>query len=211
MRIAPVVMTPDTELVDQPGRAAGALSGEIGELTLEGEDISELTAEVKRLERRIGDLSVAREQAAGTVAPVGGVEQLVDALGSRPTLDLDHVSDRTCGELVGLTGSEQVHLGGSARLRFLAHHLLSGLRRDFMLRGRSPNHPSHVKEMVLELAKHLLAPLAGKGPDVVIAPPPNLVSLPWNAIGRCRRAESVAGSGPVCGTMDAGRSPGSAI
>ncbi len=154
---------------------------------------------------------MAREQAAGTVAPVGGVEQLVDALGSRQMLYLYHVSDRTCGELVGPTGSEQVDLGGSARLRFLAHHLLSGLRRDFMLRGRSLNHPSHVKEMVLELAKHLLAPLAGKGPDAGDSPTSRLGQLALERDGCCCRPKSLGGSGPVCGTMDAGRSPGSAI
>ena len=181
LRIAPVVMAGDSELAADLAELRGIVR-EMDDMTLAGEDTSELAAEAKRLERRIGDLSVAREQAAGTVAPVGGVEQLFDALGSRQMLYLYHVSDRTCGEVVGLNTVTQVDLGDSARLRYLAHHLLSGLRRDFMLRGRRPNHRSHVNEMVLELAKHLLAPLAGKGPDIVIAPPPDLVSLPWNAM-----------------------------
>ena len=181
LRIAPVVMTPDTELATDLAELRG-LVREIDELTLGGEDTSELAGEARRMERRIADLSVAREQAADTVAPTGNVEQLVDSLGSRQMLYLYHVSNRTCAEVVGANGLVQVDLAEADRLRFLAHHLLSGLRREFMMRSRNLNHPSHVHEMVLELAGHLLAPLRGKGPDAVIVPPPDLVSLPWNAM-----------------------------
>ena len=181
LRIAPVVMSQDTELAADLAELRGIVR-EINTMTLEGDDTSELSAEARRLERRIGDLSVAREQQSNAVSRYDGVEQVIDALGSRSMLYIYDVADRTFGELVSPKGTERFELGDMARMRFLAHHLLSGFRRDFMMRSRNLNHPSHVNEMVLDLAGKLLAPLAGKRPDAVIVPPPDLVSLPWNAM-----------------------------
>jgi tetratricopeptide (TPR) repeat protein len=181
LRIAPVVMTRDTEMADHLANLRGVVR-ELEELTLAGEDTTELASEAQRIERRIGDLSVAREQEAGAVSPTPAFEQVTDALGPRRMLYIYDVADRTYAEIAGPNGVERVKLGDAGRMRFLAHHLLSGFRREFMLRGRNLNHPSHVDEMVIELARYLLSPLVETGPDAVIVPPPDLVSLPWNAM-----------------------------
>ena len=80
LRIAPVVMSRDTELAADLAELRGMVR-ELEELTLEGEDTAELAAEAHRLERRIGDLSVAREQQSGAVSRSQGVEQVIEALG----------------------------------------------------------------------------------------------------------------------------------
>ncbi len=181
LRIAPVVMSPDTELAADLAELRGIVR-EMDTMSLEGEDTSELAAEANRLERRIGDLSVAREQQSDAVSRSVGVDQVIEALGSRSMLYIYNVADHTFGELVGPTGTERVEFGDVARIRFVAHHLLSGFRRNFMMRSRNLNHPSHVPDMITEMAGSLMAPLRGRGPGAVIVPSPDLISLPWNAM-----------------------------
>jgi tetratricopeptide (TPR) repeat protein len=180
LRIAPVVMARDTELAMDLAELRGIVR-ELEAMTLVGEDTSDLTTEVRRLERRIGDLSVAREQNAGAVSPYQQVEQVTDVLGPRRMLYLYDVADRTFGEVVGMDGTRRVELGDGRHIRYLASHLISALRRTFVM---GTQRRGQIKTMVAELSGMLLSPLDGVGTDVVVVPPPELLGLPWTAMGR---------------------------
>jgi tetratricopeptide (TPR) repeat protein len=179
LRLAPVVMSPDTELAEALA-ALRPLMRDLVSPEMAGEDTSELAAEAGRLEIRVHDLAMARDQGANAGTETLDVAALITRLGPRQMLYVYDTGGRAYGELLGPDGIERIELGESERLRFLAGHLLSALRRGFM-RGRTSN---VVHEMIAELAGMLLTPLEGIGSDVVVVPPPDLAGLPWMAMGQ---------------------------
>lgn len=179
LRVAPVVMSPDTDLAE----TLAELRPIVRDLMAPGmasEDTADLATEARRLEKRVHDLAMAREGDPGSRTSSDSVEDVTAALGARHMLYIYDIGAQTYGEMIGPSGMERVELGEPERLRFLAGHLLSALRRGFM-RGRSS---SVVHEMIAELAGLLLAPLAGSGTEDVVVPPPDLLGLPWTAMAK---------------------------
>jgi CHAT domain len=177
LRMAPVVMSSDTELADALAELR-PIERDLSAAALAGGEASELAAEARRLEKRVHDLAMAREEGHQSGALSHGVDDVLAELGPRRLLYIYDVKGRTYGEVAGQDGSDRVDLGESDRIRLLARHLLSGLRGSFM-RGRST---STVSAQLAELAGLLLTPLAGSGIEAVVVPPPDLLGIPWTAM-----------------------------
>lgn len=176
LRVAPVVMNPDTELA----LALSELRPIVRDLVapaMAGEDTSELAAEARRLEDRIRDLAMARDGTESGAGP-DDVDEALTKLGPPRLMYMYDVKGRTYAEVTGQDGTDRVYLGDSDRIRLLARHLLSALRSGFM-RGRSR---TAIGGMIDELAGLLLSPLVGAGAESVVVPPPDLLGIPWTAM-----------------------------
>ena len=178
LRIAPVVRSRDDELVGPLAELRGAVR-DLENMRLQGEDTREQSGQVQQLEARIRDLALAREQREASPSAVLPLSEVAAALGSRRMLYIYNMGGRTLGQIVGEEAGFE--LGERDRIRTLANHMGATLRREFMITSRSQ--PQRVHDMIGELGAQLLGPVAVEGVEaVVVVPPPDLLSLPWNAM-----------------------------
>ena len=181
LRTAPVVTSTDSELSSALAELRGKVR-ELDEAVLGGDDSMGLSAETRRLEGRIRDLAMAKGPEGMVSVPVPDLTALGEELGERAMLYIYDVDDRTYGVLA-LAGEVEHHeLGERSKLRDLAGHLAAVMRREFMVPVRS--RPERVLAMIGELGRLALGPAGKAASQIVVIPPPDLHSLPWNAMAR---------------------------
>ncbi|HUG09066.1 MAG TPA: CHAT domain-containing protein [Acidimicrobiia bacterium] len=181
LRTAPVVTSPDPELASALAELRGKMQA-LEEMVLAGEDTAQASADARHVENRIRDLAMAHGSRATISVPIPELPTLLGELSSRTLLYIYDVADRTFGVVASAGEIEHHELGDRSKIRALAGHLAAAMRREFLVPGRS--RPDLVFSMIDEVGQLLFGPAQGASSEMVVVPPPDLHSLPWNAMAR---------------------------
>lgn len=132
----------------------------------------------QQLEARIRDLAVARPDAVAFTSPVE-VPAILSSLGDRQMIYLHEYRGELVSTRLTHTGHESSTVADAERVRTVALHLLSAMRRSFI--NPKMARPDRVEAGLDELGEILLTSGGGVG-ETVVVPPPDLIALPWNAM-----------------------------
>ena len=112
-----------------------AKSRQLDEATRMGEGVLEASSAVSKLETRVRDLALRRHGSDRLTSYVD-MHQVRRALGEKKMAYLYDLRGTTRCELIARDGADSHELGDSDHIRRLTRHLISGMRREFVLRSR---------------------------------------------------------------------------
>lgn len=183
LRIAPVVRDENPEIARALSELRAAVR-DFEELAKEGEDTGDAAVEVRQLETRVRDLAMAARAPSRASSGRSGRDEISAQLGDRAMLYIYDMGEETFAELLtGESDSERISLGSAPRLRSLSRHMAAAFRREFMVGDRHRSDPSRVHRTIAELAEIVFDNShVPEYMNLVVVPPPDLMSLPWNAM-----------------------------